>query len=207
MFNLSPKEDKFFDMFVTYAETIHKSSVLLKEFLMDVSNPREKYKVIKDLEHQADTHLHDLFEELNKSFITPIDREDIHMIGRTLDDIIDKIDVTSSRIVMFNVTEVRPQAIAFADVIIQATKQVISLMTELKVMKKSKALPEIIKDINLLEDNGDLIFREAVSELFNGQTDTLEVIKWKEIFEKLEGSLNSCENLANIVDGVVMKNA
>lgn len=207
MFSLSPKEDKFFDMFVTYAETIHKSSVLLKEFLVDVSNPQEKYKAIKDLEHDADNHLHDLFEELNKSFITPIDREDIHMIGRTLDDIIDKIDVTSSRIVMFNITEVRPQAVAFADVIIQATKEVIKLMNELKVMKKSKTLPQIIKDINLLEDNGDLIFREAVSELFNGQTDTLEVIKWKEIFEKLEGSLNSCENLANIVDGVVMKNA
>lgn len=207
MFSLSPREDKFFDMFVTYAETIHKSSVLLKEFLVDVSNPQEKYKAIKDLEHDADNHLHDLFEELNKSFITPIDREDIHMIGRTLDDIIDKIDVTSSRIVMFNITEVRPQAVAFADVIIQATKEVIKLMNELKVMKKSKTLPQIIKDINLLEDNGDLIFREAVSELFNGQTDTLEVIKWKEIFEKLEGSLNSCENLANIVDGVVMKNA
>ncbi|MHC1681790.1 MAG: DUF47 domain-containing protein [Clostridiaceae bacterium] len=207
MFSLSPREDKFFDMFVTYAETIHKSSVLLKEFLVDVSNPQEKYKAIKDLEHEADNHLHNLFEELNKSFITPIDREDIHMIGRTLDDIIDKIDVTSSRIVMFNITEVRPQAVAFADVIIQATKEVIKLMNELKVMKKSKTLPQIIKDINLLEDNGDLIFREAVSELFNGQTDTLEVIKWKEIFEKLEGSLNSCENLANIVDGVVMKNA
>ena len=207
MFNLSPKEDKFFDMFVTYSEIINKSSVLLKEFLMDVSNPQEKYKAIKVLEHEGDQLLHSIFEELNKSFITPIDREDIHMIGRTLDDIIDEIDVTSSRLVIFNITEVRPQAVAFCDVIIQATKEVIKLMTELKTMKKSKILPEIIKDINHLEDKGDLIFRDAISELFNGRTADLEVIKWKEIFEKLEGCLNSCENLANIVDGVVMKNA
>lgn len=207
MFNLSPKEDKFFDMFVTYAETIHKSSILLKDFLMDVSNPQEKYKAIKDLEHEGDQLLHKIFEELNKSFITPIDREDIHMIGRTLDDIIDEIDVTSSRIVIFNITEVRPQAVAFCDIIVQATKEVIKLMTELKIMKKSKTLPQIIKDINHFEDQGDLIFRDAISELFNGRTAELEVIKWKEVFEKLEGCLNSCENLANIVDGVVMKNA
>lgn len=207
MFNLSPKEDKFFDMFVTFSETIHKSSVLLKEFLMDVSNPQEKYTAIKDLEHEGDQLLHNIYEELNKSFITPIDREDIHMIGRTLDDIIDAIDVTSSRIVMFNIAEVKPQAIEFCDIIVQATKEIIKLMSELKTMKKSKILPNLIKDINHFEDEGDLIFREAISELFNGRTDTLEVIKWKEIFEKLEASLNRCENLANIVDGVVMKNA
>lgn len=207
MFNLSPKDDKFFDMFVTYAEAIHKSSVLLKEFLMDVSNSNEKYKVIKDLEHEGDQLLHNIYEELNKSFITPIDREDIHLIGRTLDEIIDEIDVTSSRIVLFNVTEVKPQAIAFADIIVQATKEVIKLMKELKVMKKSKILPQIIKDINSLENQGDLIFKDAFSELFNGRTAEIEVIKWKEIFEKLEASLNSCENIANIVDGVVMKNA
>lgn len=207
MFNLSPKEDKFFDMFVTYAETIHKSAVLLKDFLMDVSNPQEKYTAIKDLEHSGDHQLHKIFEELNKSFITPIDREDIHMIGRTLDDIIDEIDVTSSRIVIFNITEVRPQAIAFCDVLVKATKEVIKLMTELKTMKKSKMLPQIIKDVNHCEDEGDLIFRDAITELFNGSTADLEVIKWKEIFEKLESSLNCCETLANIVDGVVMKNA
>lgn len=207
MFNLSPKNDKFFDMFISFSEMIHTSAGMLKNFMEDPSNSEQKYKKIKEIEHSGDEKLHEIFEELHNSFITPIDREDIYAIGKAMDDILDFIEATASRFVMFNVVSSTEQALVFAQLVEEGTKEVIGLMKEMKKMSKSKEIDSKIVEINRIENEGDVTFRRAVRMLFDGQTSAIQVIIWKEIYESLENILNACEDTANIVEGVVMKHA
>lgn len=207
MFNLSPKENKFFDMFIEFGDLIYRTSKMLGAFATDLTNPEEKFAEIKLMEQQGDRLLHSIMEELNKSFITPIDREDIHMIGKTLDDVLDFIETTASRFVMFNVTRVNDHVLDLCVLVEEICNEVRKLMVEFKNMKKSKKLSNTIVEINRLENEGDIRFRRAVRELFNGQTSAVDIIVWKEIHEKIEGILNACEDLAHIIEGVVMKHA
>ncbi|WP_227762218.1 DUF47 domain-containing protein [Zhaonella formicivorans] len=207
MFKLTPKEDKFFDLFISSAHTMYKAAQLLKELVEDLKNGESKFKEIKEMERKGDQQLHEIFKELNKSFITPIDREDIYGIGKQMDDIADFIESTASRFIMFKVTAATEEAKTMSNLILNCTKELIDLMEELKVMKKSKKLTEKIIEINRIEEEGDALFRQAVTGLFSGNTPVIDVIKWKEIYERLEQTLDACEDVANIVEGVVMKHA
>ncbi|MBU3137363.1 DUF47 family protein [Clostridium gasigenes] len=206
MISVKRKEDKFFDMFVDFSKKVHKSALMMRDFMNDTSNAEVKYQEIKDLEKQCDEMLHSIYTELDNSFITPIDREDIHAIGNALDDIIDYIETTSSRILIFDIKETRGYINEFCDLIVEATSEVINLMVEFKIMKKSKILQEKIWLINKLEDAGDILYRNSLKQLFK-ETDAIEIIKWKEILERMEKAIDSCEDVANMVKGVVMKNA
>lgn len=206
MFKLKPKEDKFYDFFIDYAHIINKSAEKFNMFMYDLSDVDSKYMGIKELEHEGDKKLHEILEQLNRTFLTPIDREDIYMIAKQMDDIIDTIETTASRIVMFNLQETTDKAQRIGAMIVDTTKKIISLMEELKQMKTSKKLPEIIIEINRVEEEGDAAFRKAVKELFISDLKVIDVIKWKEIYEYLEKTLNACEDVANTVEGVVMKN-
>jgi predicted phosphate transport protein (TIGR00153 family) len=207
MFNLSPKNDKFFDMFLSFAETINKSTEMLKEFVNDPSNGEKKFQEIKDVEHDGDIKLHELFEELNKSFITPLDREDIYAIGKALDDVIDFVEQTASRFVMFNITKSRDEAVALANLTTECTKELIGLMTELKKMKSTKTLKDRIVEINRIENEADVAYRSNVRILFLEQPSAVELMVWKEVYENLENIFDACEDVANIIEGVVMKHA
>lgn len=207
MFNLSPKEDKFFDMFIELSQIILQSSAKLKEFISAEERSEEKYMEIKNLERAGDQKIHLIFEELNKTFITPIDREDIHMISMGLDNIIDAIESTASWFFIFNITKTKPYAAEYCDFIEDSCTQIAHLIKELKVMKKSSILYKKIVEINNIEDNADILFRKSLKELFDGTSSDLEVIKWKQIYEGFEEVINSCEDVANIIEGVVMKNA
>jgi uncharacterized protein Yka (UPF0111/DUF47 family) len=146
-------------------------------------------------------------EALNKTFLTPIDREDIYEIARALDDVVDLIEATASRFVMFNITESREYAKVLADMISQCCKEIIKLMTAMKTMKKTQPLTASIIEINRLEDQGDNDFRIAVRALFTSNEPTIEVIKWREIYDFFEQTLDACEDVSDIVEGVVMKHA
>ena len=207
MFNLSPKDDKFFDYFIEYGEIIFEASAVLKELTSDLSDIEVKFKAIEDIEHKGDKLLHNIMEALNKNFITPIDREDIYEIAKALDDIVDSIEATASRYIMFNVTETKEHAKVLADMIFQSCKEMIKLMSALKTMKKVNVLTASIIEINRLEDQGDNDFKVAVRALFTSDIPTIEVIKWREIYEFYEQTLDACEDVADIVEGVVMKHA
>lgn len=207
MFNRSPKEEKFFDLFIANGEIGYKSAVLLKDFMNDFKNIDTKYAAIKEMEHDGDNQLHGIFEQLNKSFITPIDREDIHAIAKAMDDITDFIEQTASRFLMYNVVSIPADAKEVAGMIVDCTKEVVDLMIEMKSMKKSTKLVEKIIEINRIEEQGDAAYRKAIKDLFVNDTPALEVIKWKDIYENLEAVLDACEDVANIVEGVVMKHA
>ena len=207
MFNLSPKEDKFYDYFIEFSEIAYNASEMLKALSNNPENADEKFRQIEEMEHKGDKQLHDIMEALNKTFITPIDREDIYAIAKALDDIVDFIEATASRFVIFNVTKTTDHAKVLADMISQSCKEVIKLMKALKTMKNTKAISSSIIEINRLEDQGDSDFRVAVRTLFTSDVPTIEVIKWREIYEFFEQTLDACEDVANLVEGVVMKHA
>jgi uncharacterized protein len=207
MFNLSPKDDKFFDYFIEYGKIIFEASEILKTLTSDLSDVEVKFRVIEEIEHKGDKLLHDIMESLNKTFITPIDREDIYEIAKALDDIVDLIEATASRYVMFNVNETKDHAKVLAEMIYQSCKEMIKLMKALKTMKKTQNLSASIIEINRLEDQGDDDFKAAVRALFTSDIPTIEVIKWREIYEFYEQTLDACEDAADIVEGVVMKHA
>jgi uncharacterized protein len=207
MFSLTPRDVKFYDMFITNSETILNSAELLYEFMQDLNNPESKFLAIKDLEHKGDEEQHNILEELNKSFITPLDREDIYAIAKGLDDIIDFIESAASRIVIFNIKTSTKEAKEMCKLIVDGSKELIYLMKELKIMNKSNKIREKIIEVNRIEEQGDVLFRKAVRILFTEDIPVIEVIKQREMYETLENTLDAIEDIANIVEGVVMKHA
>ncbi|HHD2753039.1 TPA: DUF47 domain-containing protein [Clostridium perfringens] len=208
MFNLNPKEDKFYDMFIEEAKNVEKAAMILSEALGDLGNKTSHVARVEELEHKGDEIVHNLIEELNNAFITPIDREDIFSITKRMDDILDSIESTMHRFTMFNINESREGAKVLGNLIVDAAKELVALMEEFKHMKKkNKEITERVISINKIENKGDVFYRQIVSELFaeDGKTPVLEIIKWREIYKFLEATLDSCEAVANIVEGVVMK--
>jgi predicted phosphate transport protein (TIGR00153 family) len=207
MFRITAKEEIFFDYFIETCEIICKAANLLDDLTHNYINVNEKIMSIEEAEHACDSYVHKILNELNKSFITPIDREDIFTIAKELDNITDDIESAAHRFSMFNVKEVRPEALTLTKLIVKATGELRNVMIEVKNMKKSKQLQNKIIEVNNVEDEADTIFRDAMASLFMSETDAVEVIKWKAIFELLENTIDACEDVANIVEGVVMKNA
>lgn len=207
MFSLTPKEDKFFNLFVETANIAYKASNLLVEFLKDLDNSEENLKKLKEVEHEGDRKQHEILEQLNKTFITPFDREDIYAIAKDTDDIIDLIESTASRFVMLNVNNSTEEAETLSRLIVESCKEIIVLMEELKNMKTSKEISKKIIEINRIEEEGDKVSRKAIMGIFRGNMEVIEVIKWREIYQYLEDTLDACEDLANVIEGVVMKNA
>lgn len=207
MFRITRKEEIFFDMFIETTQNSCKAAELLVDLMNQYTNVNEKIKVIEEVEHEGDQQVHKILEQLNKSFITPIDREDIHLIAKELDNITDYIESTAHRFQMFNVLSIREEAIKLAELAVVCTKELKEVMVELKNMKRSKLLKTKVIEVNRIENEGDDIYRTAMTNLFKNEKDAIEVIKWKEILEYLENTLDACEDVANIVEGVVMKHA
>ena len=207
MFSLTPKEDKFFELFVETANIAYKASNLLVEFLKDLDNAEENLKKIKEVEHEGDKKQHEILEQLNKTFITPFDREDIYLIAKDTDDIIDYIESTASRFVMLNVNNSTEEAELLSKMIVKCCEEIIILMQELKNMKSSKEISKKIIEVNRIEEEGDKVSRKAIMDIFRADMEVIEVIKWREIYQYLEDTLDACEDLVNVIEGVVMKNA
>jgi len=207
MFSLSPKEDKFFELFRATAEIACEASLKLVDYMSDGEFSEEKNMEIKDIEHKGDKMQHEILKQLNKSFITPFDREDIYAIAKGLDDIIDHIEYTASRFIMLNIDKPTEEARELGDLIAQGCVEVKNVMEEMKSMKNSKELAAKIIEVNRLEEVGDKLSRKAIKELFRSDKPVLEIIKWREIYDALENTMDACEDVANAVEGVVMKNA
>lgn len=207
MFNLSPKEEKFFTYFNEFSKIISDATHMLVNFTENLQNAEIKFREIEEIEHRGDKQLHDIMQALNKTYLTPFDREDIYAIAKALDDIVDCVEATASKFLLFNVTEATDYAKTISKKIAEAGEEVTIMMKELKTIKGNKNLSNSIIKINRLEDEGDTDFREAVKSLFITEVPPIEVLKWREIYENLEETLDSCEDLADIIEGVVMKHA
>ena len=204
MFKLIPKEEKFFDMFISMAQNAHESSKLLTLMMEQPDKIRDTAETIKALEHKGDRMTHDLIVKLNKTFIVPIDREDIYGLSSKLDDVTDLIESIARRLVLFKVTEVSEAALELARVLQRSTAAIVVAVSELQ--NGMKVMDPCI-EINRLEDEADHIYHLALAKLFESEKDPIALIKWKELYEKLEASLDRCEDVANVIEGIIVKNA
>jgi hypothetical protein len=205
MFGLIPKDEKFFVMFKEMTVTIIEGAQLLKDMMDHFENPALSQKMIKDVEHKADQLTHDIIKKLNKSFVTPLDREDIYALSAALDDILDLIDASAQRIVMYNVENTTPEAKELAFLILKSCQTIDKAVALLG--GKHEPIAEYCVEVNPLENEADRVCREAISRLFDEEKDPIQLIKWKEIYETLERATDKCEDAANILESVVVKNA
>ena len=207
MFRVTRKEEIFFDLFVETADMACTAAKKLNVLIHDYTDVDRKISEIQAIEHNCDMKVHDIVQHLNKSFITPIDREDINEIAKELDNITDAIEETAHRFRMFDIKTITDDAKTLSDLIVSCTDELRVVMLEMKSMKTSQELCQKIIEVNRLENVGDVLYRTAMSSLFTSGMDALEIIKWKEIYDFLENSLDACEDVANTVEGVVMKHA
>jgi hypothetical protein len=206
MFGLIPKDEKFFKLFKEMTENITEGAKLLKEMLDNFDNPAESQRKIKDLEHKGDSITHAIIQKLNKTFVTPLDREDIYALASKLDDILDLIDGCAQRVIMYNVESIPTQAKSLGFIILQSCI-VVDKAVAMLGKKSNEQLFALCVEINALENEADRVCREAISILFDEEKDPIQLIKWKEIYETLEKATDKCEDAANILESVVVKNA
>lgn len=205
MFGLIPKEEKFFVLFKELARNIVEGARLFKEMLDDFADPVASQKLIKQIEHNGDILTHDIVKKLNKSFVTPLDREDIYALSGALDDILDLIDSLAQRFVMYNVDQPTPAAQEMAFLILKACQ---SLEAAIALLGGNlEQINRYCVEVNSLENEADRVCREAISRLFDEEKDPIQLIKWKEIYETLERVCDKCEDAVNILESVVLKNA
>lgn len=158
-------------------------------------------------EHSADVDKHEIMHRLVKEFITPIEREDIIELCGEIDDVTDAVEDVYIRMYMFNIQKMRPEAVEFAAIIIKCVNAVQQVLKEFSNYKKSTALQDIIIEVNRLEEEGDALYTQAVHKLFTQEKDAVLILAWKEIFDNLEKCCDACEHVANVVEGIVMKNS
>ncbi len=205
MFRNTKKENMFFDKFSEVAVCIAEASELLVKISNDFSTLKENVKAIDEMESTCDCMVHGIYQAVHKSFITPIDREDIHMIAKHLDDIMDAIEDASTRMVVFGLSEMKDEARSMILTINEASKELVALMSGLHNYKKPDAVQENIIKINKLENDCDEFFMNGLTLVFSGNLDMLEAMKWKYIFDYLEKTMDKIEDVANLVEGVVIK--
>jgi len=205
MFGMIPKDEKFFIMFREMTWNIIEGAELLKDMLDNFRDPVGSQIRIKEVEHKGDSLTHEIIKKLNKSFVTPLEREDIYALSAALDDILDLIDASAQRFVMYNVEKTTPEAKELAFLILKAC-QVISKGVSL-LGGKLEHISECCVEVNSLENESDRVCREVISRLFLEEKDPIQIIKWKEIYETLERAVDKCEDAANILESVVLKNA
>jgi uncharacterized protein Yka (UPF0111/DUF47 family) len=204
---IKKKEDEFFVLLKEFAAKIIVVANSFQGLCNDYTNVDMKVARLKTLETECDGLTHNILSQLNNSFVTPFDREDIYDITKGLDEIVDLIEEVGSRFVIYNVTELREPCKEFASHIHQCTIELEILFQHLPEVKKNNIAREQAIEINRLENEGDVVFRNTMSDLFLNEKDPIELIKWKHLYEEMEACLDACEAVANIIEGVVMKYA
>jgi uncharacterized protein len=202
-----PRETSFFDFFEQHAGLTIEGT---KEFLSMVTtgaNIPAKCRRISDIEHETDTITHRCVEALHKTFITPIDRDAIHRLITRMDDIMDYVEAAAERIELYELSTMTSDVRDLADVLHRSAMQVEQAVRGLRHLKEPQNTLKICIDINRLENEADSILRAAVARLFDEEQDVRTVIKWKEIYENLENATDRCEDVANIIEGVVLEHA
>ena len=204
-FRLLPREDEYFFFFSQMTEKIQQASNALVEMMQDKSETFETHvRRIKDIEHECDELTHKVTTKLNKSFITPFDREDIFALCVALDDVCDYIDAGARAILMYDIKQVSEHAIHLAKVIQGLAIEVNSAVS---MLSKPDGMNQHIVEIHRLENEADDVYFRAIGELFQNQTDAITLIKWKELYEILENATDHCEMVANIVESIILKHA
>ena len=204
-----PKEDKFFEMFIEQSEYALEAAKELKSFIdnypkFEGKEGEFKARVIKSIEHKGDELTHRIIEKLDKTFVTPIDKEDIHQMAVLMDDVIDLINAVALRFVLLGIKRIDSYITKLVDIILNAVSELNRSITDLKKLKNMK---EHYVKIHSLENEADDVYHEALSELFHFYKNSIDIIKYKEIYELLEGITDKCEDVTNVIESIVVKHA
>ena len=205
MFRIIPSDQEFFVLFEKASQNIQDGAELLKSLLDTFDNVKEKAREIEEIEHKGDTITHDVVKKLNTTFITPIEREDILALASSLDDIIDLIHAAATRITLYKLTASTPQAKELGFLILKSVRELNRGISHMG--KKMDGVYEHCVEVNSLENEADRVCRDAIADLFEHEKDPIMILKWKEIYETLETATDRCEDAANVLEGVALKNA
>jgi uncharacterized protein len=203
-FRLIPREERFYDDFIALAEEIRKGASVLEAMLAPEHPIWDKADEIKEIEHKCDFLTHEIIQRLHRTFVTPLDREDIHTLARTLDDVMDAIDACATVVRLYQITRVREDARELGRIIMTSAEQVI---LALRALERRKGVAEHAVEINRLENEADRTHQSGLRRLFEEERDPIQIIKWKEILDFLEDATDRCEDVANVLEGVVVKHA
>src|SRR5689334_9249683 len=200
----APRDRIYFELFEEAGNNLQKAGEMLDRLLSDYPDHKELAEELRELEHEGDRIVHDIHYNLNQTFVTPIDREDILALASALDDVVDYIEEVADYLGLYRIEAPMDQSIRLARVLRDATQQIAEAMPRLRGFRD---ISHYTVEINRLENEGDRIVREAVAALFDGGIDPMVVIRWKDVYERLEAAIDATETAANILEGIVIKNS
>jgi predicted phosphate transport protein (TIGR00153 family) len=203
-FSLVPRDKHFFKEFVSLAEEVRSGSRVLKQMIASDPPDITKVEVIKEIEHACDRCTRAIIDRLNRTFVTPLDREDIHALASSLDDVMDAIDAAAAVIRLYKIAHVRAGAKRLVDIVCDSLDGITEAM---QALERRDGVLEMAARVKQLEHEADRVHQDAIVELFDQERDPIAVIKWKEIFDFLEAATDRCEDVANLLEGVVVKHA
>jgi predicted phosphate transport protein (TIGR00153 family) len=200
-----PKEEKFFDHFEDLADKIEEGGRLFMEIVDNFDHSEGKVARMKEIEHEADKITHLIYEKMHKTFLTPLDREDIYALANKMDSILDLIEAAAARMYLYKVKSTSREIRELGIIVNNSIALVKRIVHALRNKKNAEMIMKACVEINTLENEGDYILRQAMARLFETEGDVYELIKWKEILERVEESIDTCEDVSNIVEGIVLK--
>ncbi len=203
-FRLIPRDEGFFVLFNDLSAKLISAAGLLSELFSHPERQAELVKAIKDVEHEADHITHEVSTRLDSTFITPLDREDINNLTQELDNVVDLIDGTARRTRMFRITESREPAKKLCVLLMESVRHLQKAVVEIK---NPRAVAVSTREVKRLEAEGDTVYQEAMEVLFSGQPDPLDVMKWKEIYDTLEETMDRCQTVAIVLESISLKNS
>lgn len=200
---LIPRDEQFYDLFQQLAGRLSRAATLLNQLFREPQRRAEHVQAIKAAEHEADGITHEIIDRLDRTFITPFDREDIHALASKLDEVVDLLDGAARRVEIFQITEVHPPAVRLSEVVVRAAAQIEDAV---KHMKDGKIVSVKAFELKKLEEEGDAIYHESMGALFQREHDAITVIKWKELYDKVEDALDQAEDVTNVLQSIALKN-
>ena len=201
---LIPRDQQFYELFAQIAERLTSSTKLLHELFSKPDQMARLVAQIKELEHQADDLTHEVIERLDRTFVTPFDREDIHQLASELDEVIDLVDGAARRADIYRITEATKGAVIMTEVLCRAA---VCVEAAVRGMKTQKIVNQRTDELKVLEEEGDAAYHEAMGILFDNSKDPIQVIKWKELYDRIEDALDRCEDVGNVLQSISLKNA
>ena len=201
-----PQDKKFYNLLENESQNVLKGAEAFLDMLNNYEHLAEKQEEIKNIEHKGDTLVHEIFEELNKSFITPIDHEDISKLASSFDDVLDYIDGTAYRLKLYEIEKPEENMIKLAEILVEQASELDMALKGLRNLKNPQLIEERCIEVNRLENHADDIYKNSVAELFK-RKDAIEIMKLKEVYERLEFATDKAEDAANVISDVVVKNS
>ena len=203
-FRLIPRDEGFFELLSRLSSKLTDSATLLCDMFAHPERRDHFAGAIKDVEHQADDITHEIAIRINRSFVTPLDREDILRLASELDSVVDLIDGTARRAVMFHIQDTREPARALSEILTRCAAQLVHGVREIKL---PQAVSRVSRDVKRLEEEGDALYHTAVGGLFNGPPDPIEIMKWKEIYDTLERAIDQCQTVGIVLESISIKHS